>query len=317
MPDADGRLSTSLSLGAPGLIDSSQSRKPEAPQPKVSLLVYGKANRKGALATFESIARQGGRYEVLWTGGRERELERSAHTVLGTAFRNIDVPGGGVGVAVNRALDAARGEFVGLVPAGDILLTGSLRRRLRYFERGAESIVFCAAKAFERGNVVRRRPKRGFDGQILHRLLETGTELPISTVLVRKSVLDRYRPLNADFKILPDYDLILRMARREAFGCIDEVLVEHRPLLTDLYQYDEERLRIYISLHYSWPQLDARAQRLVRFRFARQLIRVGKHSYKKGDFEKAGRIFREVVKVAPYLFRGRRYQFLNFVKSLL
>ncbi len=282
---------------------------------QVSLVVYGKSTRRGTLATLDSLASQESDAEILWAGPDD-DLVRTAQSLLGDKLRLVPASGG-VGVAVNQALERANGTFVGLVPAGDILFAGSVAKRLECFGEGAPHVVFCAAKAHERGNVVRRRPKRSFSGQILHRLLETGTELPISTLLVRRSVLDRYRPLNTDFKILSDYDLILRMARDEAFACIDEVLVEHRPLLTDLYQYDEERLRVYISLFYGWPELDPQISRLVRFRFARQLIRVGKHSYKKGDFEKAGRIFREVVKVAPYLFRGRRYQFLNFVKSLL
>src|SRR5262249_12659975 len=79
----------------------------------------------------------------------------------------------------------------------------------------------------------------------------------------------------------------------------------------------EEKVKIFVALLYGATRLDERIEVRVRFRLARHLVALGKHHYRQGDHARAGKLFGEAVKATPSYFKGRRYQFMNFLKGVM
>jgi hypothetical protein len=76
-------------------------------------------------------------------------------------------------------------------------------------------------------------------------------------------------------------------------------------------------VKTFVALLYGANKLDERLEARVRFRLARNLVALGKHHYRKGDHARAGKLFGEAVKAVPSYFKGRRYQFMNFLRGVI
>jgi hypothetical protein len=78
----------------------------------------------------------------------------------------------------------------------------------------------------------------------------------------------------------------------------------------------EELVKVLVMVLYGFEPLRERSEHKLRKRLARQLVALGKYHYRRERTEVAGRYISEAVRIAPAYFKGRRYQFLNFVKEL-
>jgi hypothetical protein len=182
-------------------------------------------------------------------------------------------------VARNRALEVARGGYIAFLDDDDSWLPEKLARQVAMLDRD-ETIGFTYGDVLLRhpdgslsGPVLKARQKQG--GALLSLLLEDCFIHP-STLLARRSLLDRVGHFNEELPIAEDYDLWLRMARAARAACLVEPLVQvgrhageishHRELLSyqgvtgtlekartgfDLSRRDRLLLRRYLAQRYT------------------------------------------------------------------
>jgi hypothetical protein len=111
-------------------------------------------------------------------------------------------------------------------------------------------------------------------------------------------------------------DLLVRASKDHPFLFLPDTVAHTERRLDDVPAL-EEQVKVFVSLLYGAHKLDERVETRVRFRLARHLVALGKHHYRKGDHARAGRLFGEAVKAVPSYFKGRRYQFMNFMKRVI
>jgi glycosyltransferase involved in cell wall biosynthesis len=159
--------------------------------------------------------------EVLVIDDGSTDETREVVKSFGRRVRYHHQDNGGVATALNKALELARGEFVHLLDADDILTQGSVRRLAdlldRYPSAGmahADAIVIDSG-----GNVTgERRAPGSFAGrhvipspEIFKQLLH-GCHITTSAVMLRKTTMKKVAPFRQKAVPGEDWDMWLRIA---------------------------------------------------------------------------------------------------------
>lgn len=220
--------------------------------------------------------------------------------------------------ARNAAVVEARAPFLLVVEHGERLAPEAVARHVEALAAAPSAVASWGRTAVQGGDRLRIRPDRGRGGRVLDRVVED-KHLVASTACLcwRKEALGPapFEALRAPAALR--LGLAVRAARRGEWV--------HQPVVTaerdapeaasaaDL----EDVVRALVNLLYGAEPLAPRLEARARHRLARALVSLGKHHYRTGDHRRAGKFFDEAVRAAPADFKGRRYQFMNFVKNLL
>ncbi len=249
-------------------------------------------------------------------------------------FPGAPAPIAGVARARNAGVAAATGSrYVAFLEPGDEWGEGHIEKHVAALEGDSGLGASYARYTLLRPDGSKRtRPSVGRAGQIFEGLVERRQLFYTPSALVtRRDVLVRTLPraksgakrrragaFDETLDGVEGLDLLLRLSRDWAVAFVDAA----PPVLTPQRREDEgvieRRIRIFIGLLYaSRPKLGSNAEKLIRGRLAHELVQLGKLHYSRGDYDRAGRLFNEAAKAAPRYVKGRRYQFLNFVRDKL
>ncbi len=133
---------------------------------------------------------------------------------------------GGPARSRNRGIAAARGEFVALLDCDDVWLPGKLETQLAVLrDRPAVGVVHTDYEVVYEDGTVEERVRARYSREPLVQAFVGGhTALP-STLLIRKSVLDKVGALDPELYGSEDSDLAIRLYRVTEFDCVDRVFV--------------------------------------------------------------------------------------------
>jgi len=276
---------------------------------EVSVLIPSH-DRRGHLARAVAsvLAQEGVRLEVVvvddgsvdGTSSLLLDLERRHPGVVRPVFQ----PHRGVAAARNTAIRTARGAYLAFLDSDDRFLPGKLAKQLAAMRRRPDVLVSHTREIWYRqGRRVRQRARhRPPGGYIFERCLEMCV-VGMSTVMARRELFDRYGLFDERLPCCEDYELWLRVSRREPFLLVDEALTRKdggRPdQLSQRYRLGMDRYRILalVRLLENWPlRADQHAAAV------RELVRKCR-IYGNGCL-KHGRIDEGVF----YLELARRYQ---------
>jgi hypothetical protein len=239
--------------------------------------------------------------------GRVSKLVRAAPDASPAALRNMGIR-------------AAAGRYVCVLEPGEALRSNeALASLVDALEAEPQAVASYGRTEVEEspGNV-RARPAYGRGGLILRRLVQhKGYIASSASIAWRRAHLpqtvydEAYRtPMGLLLALL------VRTSAARAFVFQPTVIARVRPPRDTLATL-EESVKVFVALLYGADPLDERVDARVRFRLARHLVALGKYHYRKGDHSRAGKLFAEAVKAAPVYFKGRRYQFMNFLKGII
>lgn len=125
----------------------------------------------------------------------------------------------GISDAFNKGIGAARGEFIGLINAGDWYETDTVKRVVETFLAEPEVGVICGAMQFWKGL------KREYLCHSVPALLEREMTVTHPTCFVRASIYRHCGLFATDYKFAMDYELLLRFKRQgNKFLAIESVL---------------------------------------------------------------------------------------------
>ncbi len=207
------------------------------PRPEVSVVI---PVRNGALFVAEAVssalAQRGVRVEVIVIENGSTDETWSVIRSLGDPRVRVDrLASGGVSAARNRGIALSSGEWVAFLDADDVWLPDKLEHQLLLAEG---DLRFCDCRFMMPGldleitfhQLSPPPPERTGTGQhLLRRLLAGPNFVPLSTVLVRRSVLDLVGGFCEDLSRAEDWELWLRIAASgAAWGYVPEVLVDYR-----------------------------------------------------------------------------------------
>jgi hypothetical protein len=220
----------------------------------------------------------------------------------------------------NAGVQLAQGAYLCVLEPSEKLVGDEvLARQVAALEADPTAVaVYGRTAVDEAPGLVLVRPERGRGGWILRRLVQhKGLIASSASVVWRRSLLPA-RPWDESYRTPPGLLLALLVSESKdhPFLFSPDTVARAEKRKEDVAVL-EEQVKVFVSLLYGPKQLEERLDARVRFRLARHLVALGKHHYRQGDHARAGRLFGEAVKAVPSYFKGRRYQFMNFMKRVI
>jgi glycosyltransferase involved in cell wall biosynthesis len=196
------------------------------PTVTVIMAVYNEADRLPAtlesirqqtFKDFETIIVDDGSTDSTW-----RILSEFDHPLL-RIHRNI--PHKGLTHSLNYALSMARGKYIARHDAQDISTPDRFQKQARYLDSHPKVAAVGAQVDWidASGAVIHHIEYPTANADITKRL-ESENALPHGAVMIRKSALDAAEGYRETFRLAPDYDLWLRLAKKHQFANLPETL---------------------------------------------------------------------------------------------
>ncbi len=150
----------------------------------------------------------------------------------------------GIPATMNRGVDAARGEYVGVFGDDDRWRPTKVERQLDALAEHGDD--YCGAYTAgviteERTGAVVERVATGVEGDVYPEVLLRMQVLPHSSQLLRTECVRAVGGFDTDFAVACDWDLTIRLAKRWKFAYVSETLTErlhHRDNVTGTPGYD-------------------------------------------------------------------------------
>jgi len=221
----------------------------------------------------------------------------------------------GPGIARNRGIDAAKGDFIHFLDADDQLHPQKIERCLQVFLRQPELAVIYThyqCVAADGKTALPTPPFESFSRDIFCEMLRwAGCRILLSSSMVRASALRRVGTFAHDreFRSAEDWDLFLRLAARYRFFGIDERLVYrrmHGSMLSDNRYYGIlGRLKtVENARNYGWQRCMDAAE-FARLEAARHHV-MALHFWAGGQRRNARQHLRKAIALCPRDARMRR-----------
>ncbi|MBO4902169.1 MAG: glycosyltransferase [Lachnospiraceae bacterium] len=168
-------------------------------------------------APFEYIIQDGGSTDDTC---KIAESYRDAFEAAGIAYHIVSGPDAGIYDAMNKGIEKATGDLIGLINADDWYEPVALARVNDAMQEGAFDLIFGDLRMW-------RDETHSFIKHARNRKYATSRDWNHPTTFITKEMYDRYRYRNET--IHDDYDLILRMKKDGVRICvIHEVLANFR-----------------------------------------------------------------------------------------
>ncbi len=174
--------------------------------PALSIITVNRNERAGLGATLASVASQtfADRELIVIDGASSDGSEEVIRAYSGAVTEWISEPDGGIYDAQNKGIRRARGTYCLFLNAGDRLADDGALARV-FATAPAEDVVYGDA-VFEDG--ARRWTERSPDALGFAFLMRT--MLPHQATLFRRALFERVGPYDTSFRIVADYDFLLR-----------------------------------------------------------------------------------------------------------
>ena len=187
--------------------------------------------------------------------------------------------------ALNRALEAVRGEFVARMDSDDIAMPDRFEKQLAYLESHKLDLVGALIRRMdEEGEVLSGLDTRHYPPEVIMNELRVTDCVPHPTWLLRREVYERlggYRLINR----CEDYDFLLRALKAGySIGLCDEYLLNYRIFTKSISQSGllEQRLTArYLARSFS--RLDEVSMDEIRRRVLSKATPGASKRYRKAD----------------------------------
>jgi glycosyltransferase involved in cell wall biosynthesis len=221
---------------------------------------------------------------------------------------------GGPARSRNRGLAEARGEFVALLDCDDIWLPDKLAAQLALMRSRPEvGVVHTDFESVDEEGRVLETVQARYSGEPLVQAFCGGHVALPSTLLVRRTVLDKVGVLNPELYGSEDSDLTIRLYAATQFACVDRVLVRklqrghgYRDMAFDEALHKEKiltsRERFLQGLERMGPQTDGQRAALDR-EWANYYLARGGEAERIGRRSEARRFYHYAMRKAPLRLR--------------
>ena len=152
--------------------------------------------------------------EVIVLNDGSKDDTRTVVNEYGDKIRAIHQENSGLAQTRNNGILAARGEWVAFLDHDDYWKPEKLSEQLKAAERTSADVVYTNAKNFgdvDRVGNLRSEPSAMLEGDVLEPLL-LDNFIVVSSVMIRRSVIQLYEGFNASLPCVEDWDLWLRLS---------------------------------------------------------------------------------------------------------
>jgi glycosyltransferase involved in cell wall biosynthesis len=241
----------------------------------------------------------------------------------GERIRYIYQQNAGPGIARNRGIEAAQGDYIKFCDSDDLLYPEHVARCMAVMQQAGETVAVVYTRyRFVDGAGVPIPDKFDpalLDGDIFcHLLLSNGNDVLTSTTLARKAALLNVGmfPIDRDLRQGEDWDLFLRLAAQYDYAGVPEILLDYRwhgsGLSKNQLAMAQGRLKVVRMARHYQPRedcLDARGYDRLE---AGRCHVVAMMAWRTGDRAQARAMLREALRLEPEAKMRRVYLLLAY-----
>ena len=202
-------------------------------KPAVSVVINCRNGEPFLEAALQSVFGQTfGDFEVVFWDNLSSDNSPEIARAFGTRLRYYRSESPlTLGEARRQAVARAIGEFIAILDVDDRWRPAKLDRQVSLLETNRDlGLVYCdSVRLTATGQHLSRwsDERRLYRGRVLSQLLQN-CFISMSTVAMRRSVLDQVGSFDPRFSLVEEWDLFLRIAERHGVDYVDDVLVEEQ-----------------------------------------------------------------------------------------
>lgn len=169
-----------------------------------------------------------------------------------TRVRLVCLPGNmGANTARNRGICEAKGEYVAFQDSDDEWVRDKLERQLRYMEHSGRKASYSPYYLHE-DNQVRIVPNSYKNRELCEKYvadtLKTTNVVGTPTLIINKEVFSRTGMFDEKLRCLQDYEFIIRLAREESLGYLEEPLVHAYRMERSITSNRDAKMEAYVRI---------------------------------------------------------------------
>jgi glycosyltransferase involved in cell wall biosynthesis len=276
-------------------------------KPLVSVIIPTYNSASFVRQSVESVLRQTyDNFEVIVVDDGSTDNTEAVLLSYKDAIRYIKKNNGGPSGARNLGINEAKGEFIAFQDADDIWLPEKLQLQIEHFKQNPHlGVVFTGSVRFNESGLLDSNIRKGYTvptGMIFDKLL-TEHFVAMPSVMVRKSCLDEIGLFEETLIGNEDFNLYLRLARKYAFGFVNQVLVHiriHENNLSDnLEQMCEDEIKNLDKIASMFPDAHIPKRKLSAGIYAR----FGRYYFSQQRFDEAQSCFQKAFRLSPVLVK--------------
>ncbi len=216
----------------------------------------------------------------------------------------------GIAGARNRGIDEARGEYIAFLDHDDLWLPEKLEKQMaRAAERPKAGVIYCDYVNFldipgekkELGDPFAKKKKP--EGNVLAALFESNF-INTLVMLFKRECFDRVGRFDPDFRLIIEYEMVLRVAGEYDFARVPEVLARYRVHQGNTsggraLSTTAERL-LALQKTYGNPGSRTVPRRVYRREIASVHLKLAEHAHQLGRKKKARYHLWTAIKYRPF-----------------
>jgi glycosyltransferase involved in cell wall biosynthesis len=199
---------------------------------RVSIITVSYNSAETIRETIDSVLSQHyGNVEYIIVDGNSTDGTQDIVRSYGDRIsRFISEPDSGLYHAMNKGIDMATGEIVGILNSDDLYANSEIISDVvKTFETQVVDVVYGDLYYFRTGNP--DKPLRYYrGGEFSLRRVRYGLMPPHPTFFIRKTLYEKYGKFDLQFQLSADFDLILRLlgVHKAPFAYLPEAMVKMR-----------------------------------------------------------------------------------------
>lgn len=208
------------------------------------LLIVDDASTDGTHTILEELAAQDPRIRIL-TNSTNLGLTKSLNIALAAVGTGDPSSAFGLLRMTEKVWPPQNGiRYIARMDADDIALPDRLEKQLAFLQSHPDiDVVGTAYEWIDEDGAVIGRPHVITDPDDIHRVLPRTNPLLHSSVVMRRSALERVHGYDESFRRAQDYDLWLRLSRTSRMANLPDVLMQKR-LARSMISFASERAQL-------------------------------------------------------------------------
>ncbi len=213
--------------------------------PKISIIIPTYNRVRYIKDAIDSVlAQEYNDYEIIVMddGSTDKTKESLDAYIKSGKIRYFYQENKGISVARNRGINESVGKYLAFLDSDDLWLPDKLKEQVRIFDSSDVGLVYSYARFL---NTVDEhfeiKPK--FISQTFQEMLNCPTQLPTSTVMLRRECINKVGNFDEKLGIFEDLELWIRVAQHYKIKFIDKILAVHR-LHGNNTAYDQEKIHL-------------------------------------------------------------------------
>lgn len=246
-------------------------------------------------------------FEIIVVDDGSTDASREVIAQFGDQVKAIFQANKGLSAARNSGISAARGAYIGLLDADDLLEPDYLHTLVPMLEADLEAAgVYCGYRFVDELN----RPLPQIENRLiskcqLHEALTFGNFLVPESVLIRRECYKSPYLFDETLRACEDWDMWLRLSEQYRFIGTTNILTRHRVLpksmSTNPLRMMNSRLAVLNKLFGEEPDYLGYGDVQVRHAYGRAYLASSVEYLQYGDNESANDCFQKMAEVSPEL----------------